>query len=122
MPEEKFGIENIKDLIGFGLDASQAVQKAKEDGKVDWKDGFLFIPLLPKIPAAVRSAADIANEYSDLSDAERAEIKAFVVEKVHADNEKVEKLIEDALTLAIDVSVILEDIEVLVEDIKSLKE
>jgi len=120
MPEEKYGIENIKELIGYGIDVGQVVKKAKEDGKVDWKDGILFVPVGLKIPVIVRNATKALAEYRDMSDEEREEIKLFVQDKVECDKPEVERLIEDAGALVVDISLVVDDVFAIVDDIKAI--
>ncbi|TSA34882.1 MAG: hypothetical protein D4R64_10900 [Porphyromonadaceae bacterium] len=62
------GIESIKKVVGFGLDVAADVVKANSDGKIDWKDGFLIIDDIPKIPALIKAVPKLKGEFSDMSE------------------------------------------------------
>jgi hypothetical protein len=70
-----------------------------------------FVPLIPKIGPALRDIGDIPPEYLELSDVERADLKAFVVEQLDLTDKGAEVAIEQALAVVIDLSQLFQSLQ-----------
>jgi len=119
--EEKYGIDNLKKIISYGMDLGDGYVKAREDGKINLKDAPIFLSSLVKLPGALKSAKKVKDEILDLSNQERNDLKTWFQEKYKCPNEKVELLIEKAVSTAIDGYVFVKGAIELAEAIKDLK-
>ena len=95
-----FGIDNIKNCVGFVLDLNEDVQKSLADGKLSVKDSFLFIDNIPQVPKVIRSAKKFWEEFQDLDDQEQAEIVDFVCQRLECTSEKAKRIIAQAFKTA----------------------
>jgi hypothetical protein len=120
--EIKYGVENIKKVVSFGLGIAKDVSTAQADGKINVKDSLLFVDDVIKIPSVIAAAAQVKNEYLDMDSAERSEIDQFVRDSIDNPDADVADLIADAFRVAIDASVLVQDIIDLAKSIAKLKE
>jgi hypothetical protein len=118
---EKFGVDNIIKFIDRGLDLSEDIATALEDGKVNFKDSPLFIDDVVAIPGMINAATKLEQEFLDMSPAEREFIDAHVREKVNNPNANVAEVVRLAIKTATDTSVIVQDFVALSKAIKALR-
>jgi hypothetical protein len=98
------GTENVKVIVGFVLDLTADAQKALADGKFQFKDSFLFVDNAAQVPKAVRSAAKFWEEFQDIDEAEEADIIQFVIDRLHCEKEKAQRVIVHSFKTAIAVA------------------
>lgn len=78
---EKQGIKETAEAVIAALSVFDAVSKAKKnDGKIDFNDLGLLIPVLPKVGAALDGSDKIVPEMKDLSAEEAGELIQLVAE------------------------------------------
>ena len=73
----KHGIKELTEALEFGYTGFVAFSKANEDGKVNWMDLALLVPMISKASAGINGIKKIKDELLDLDDAEQAEIVAL---------------------------------------------
>jgi len=115
------GIENIKKVIGFGLEIAADVAKAGSDGKIDWKDGYLIIDDIPKIPSLIKAVPRLKAEFMDLSSEEKEDILEFVRQKAVCKSEEAHGLLEIAFQIVFDIAMLIDHVSDLAGHLKSLK-
>ena len=115
------GTENIKKVIGFGLEVAADVAKAGSDGKIDWKDGYLIIDDIPKIPSLIKAVPKLKAEFMDLSNEEKEEILEFVRQKAVCKNEEAHGILEIAFQIVSDIVLLIDHVSDLSGYLKSLK-
>lgn len=105
---EKYGIKELKELLDFGLSLGMAVDKSyANDGKITLIDAALLLTPAMKAPAAF-SGLDIALlELKDLDDAEKQELQEHVKASFDIADDKLEAIVEGALSVAISVAKVL---------------
>lgn len=100
---KKLGIENLKIIIGTGLEFQQAATAALEDdGKIDFVEGMSFLPQLTKIPNTVEAAKKAPAEFLDLDDSEKAELSQYFSKRFDIVEDKIEEAIELSFEYALD--------------------
>ncbi len=99
---EKTGIQNMKEVVGLILSGIAIVKESQADGKIGFDDVALLFKLIPELGPAVAGLDSIPAELSDLSEAEVAELAAFVISSQAgvADTEKAKHLIAGAFKVA----------------------
>lgn len=104
------GINAIKEILSlvFGL------VNVIDDVAVNHLGGLAavlrFIPIIPKVAPALHDISLVIPQLKDMSDAERAELKAFVASEFNISDDKLELTIEQVLDVAIDLSVLLKSL------------
>ncbi len=66
MAEEKYGIQETKELLSFVFSLAEAIKKSNADGDFNWRDGLNFIEPLKKLGPAIDNIEDIIPEIADL--------------------------------------------------------
>ena len=79
---EKVGIENLKEVLSFGISFQQSLGEAMEDGKVSFIEIVGMAPDLAKAPKAIQSAQFIPGEIADLDDTEKTYLYTFSQDKI----------------------------------------
>ena len=98
MADEKFGIENLKKVVSFGVGLSKAISDDLADGKISFQEAIALLPQLMAIPDLIANKDAIVNEAKDLSIDEVGQLIAGI-EGATSDN--VKGIIEDALTFIV---------------------
>ena len=49
MAEEKYGIQETKELLSFVFSLAEAIKKSNADGDFNWRDGLNFIEPLKRL-------------------------------------------------------------------------
>lgn len=106
------GIENLKKLVRFPLELTKQIAESTADG---WQftDLFQFVDELASVPGIVKSWKDIAAEIKEVDPLERQELYAFIVAEFDIPNDKVEKVVENALLNAISLIALYEEFKAL---------
>ncbi len=100
MAEELKGIETLKKAVVFAISVANQVTEVMKDGKFSWTESFSFIDELRDGITVVKSGTEILAELKDLSIEERAELYSFVQAEFDIADDRVEKIVEDALGIA----------------------
>ena len=106
MAEEKYGIQETKELLLFVFSLAEAIKKSNADGDFNWRDGLNFIEPLKKLGPAIDNIEDIIPEVADLEAEEWNELITFVSEQWDLDNsdseDDISVRIEDGLNAGIE--------------------
>ena len=106
MAEEKYGIQETKELLSFVFSLAEAIKKSNADGDFNWRDGLNFIEPLKRLGPAIDNIEDIIPEVADLDAEEWNELITFVSEQWDLDNsdseDDISVRIEDGLNAGID--------------------
>ena len=106
MAEEKYGIQETKELLLFVFSLAEAIKKSNADGDFNWRDGLNFIEPLKKLGPAIDNIEDIIPEVADLDAEEWNELITFVSEQWDLDNsdseDDISVRIEDGLNAGIE--------------------
>ena len=106
MAEEKYGIEETKELLSFVFSLAEAIKKSNADGDFNWRDGLNFIEPLKKLGPAIDNIDDIIPEVADLDAEEWNELITFVSERWDLDSvggdDDISLRIEDGLNAGIE--------------------
>ena len=78
MAEEKYGIQETKELLEFVFSLAEAIKKSNADGEFNWRDGLNFIEPLKRLGPAIDNIEEIVPEIGDLDAEEWAELVEFV--------------------------------------------
>jgi hypothetical protein len=97
----KVGIKETKEALKFGLMVQETIKAALADGKVDFGDLGLVIPLISSVNVAIEGADQIPDELADLDAGEfdeLVEVAKEVIEDLTPD--KYEPVVFAALGVA----------------------
>lgn len=108
MSDEKLGIEEVKAVVDCGLKIGELVD-ALSDGIGLGDLGALLRAAKSVKPAfdAIKSGK-LIPEVKDLSDEEKADLKAFVADDFDIENDALEAVVEKALSVVIDLSALIQ--------------
>jgi hypothetical protein len=70
----KIGIKETEEALRWGLTTQDAITRANEDGKINWKDYPKFLPVLMQSGDALTGINKIKYELLDIDDAEQAQL------------------------------------------------
>ena len=106
MAEEKYGIQETKELLSFVFYLAEAIKKSNADGDFNWRDGLNFIEPLKRLGPAIDNIEDIIPEIGDLDANEWNELITYVSEQWDLDNsdsdDDLSERIEDGLNAGIE--------------------
>jgi hypothetical protein len=95
---EKFGIDNLKKVVSFGVTIGKNISDDLSDDKFTLQEGLALLPQLMSIPDIINSKDAIINEAKDLS---IDEVGQLIDGIEGATSENVVGIIEDALTFIV---------------------
>ncbi len=78
MSEQKFGIENIKTVLGWALSFGQEVSEDLKDKKIKLFEALGFIDNLVDVTKLISAVPQLKDEIADLSIEERSELEAWI--------------------------------------------
>jgi hypothetical protein len=102
------GIEELKDVIAVAARIGNATGKVLEDNKFDWSELVEFVPALIALPEAISGIGLVGAEMLDLDEAERVEIKQFLVDEFNIPQSDLETAIEDHAKVLIDLATLVQ--------------
>ena len=106
MAEEKYGIQETKELLEFVFSLAEAIKKSNADGEFNWRDGLNFIEPLKRLGPAIDNIEGIVPEIGDLDAEEWAELVEFVSSRWDLDtgdaDDDLSDRIEDGLNAGIE--------------------
>lgn len=93
---ENLGVDNIKKTIGAIISIGVSIIKAKaDDDKISMSEAIgITVGSIPKVFNSVKNFGAVREEYNDLDDTEREDIKLWVREEFDLSNDYVEEKIE----------------------------
>lgn len=107
MPTEKFGIENLKKVMAFGVAIGKEVATDLTDSKLTFLEVIQLATQLAGIGELVKNKEAIIEEAKDLTIAEIEELVTGVGDAIN--NEKVTAVIEHALGVIVSVAALIQD-------------
>lgn len=99
MSVEKFGIDNLKKVLSFGVTIGKQISDDLADKKISLQEALGLIPSLMSLPDLIASKDAIIDEAKDLSLDEIQQLVASVDGAIT--NENVVGTIEDALNFIV---------------------
>lgn len=99
MSEEKYGIENLKKVISFGVSLSKAIADDVKDKKFSFTEILALLPEFLQVQDFLQHKDDIVNEAKDLSLDEIKQLVSGIEGAI--DNAKVSDFIEATLSFVI---------------------
>lgn len=97
---EKFGVENIKNCLFFIFELGNVGLGIVNSEDKTWKKYLKLVEIADETFALIKTDFNaIKNEYNDLSDAERGEIKMAVGEKFDIADDALEGKIEECFNI-----------------------
>ena len=109
------GIQRLKDAVKFGVKLTEGVISKLDDKKLTFIEALGLVPDLVDLPGLIRDSEVLWSELNDIDAAERQELLQYVKDELDVDNDKVEVVVESALT-------VVSAIAGLAFDIKALKD
>ena len=100
------GIDILKKAVKVAIDFGEALDKKLADGKLTFIEAFQLIPDLRELPWAISNASIIKDELLDLTDLEKAELVQYIKDELDLENDKVESIIENAISALLALSVL----------------
>lgn len=101
---EKFGIENLKLLIGLPIELANIGDSIGHENSKSWKKWFKLVDCFDEIVDMIKvDWSKVGDEYDDLSDFESSELKEHIKNKFDIADDKLEVLIEESLEILIEI-------------------
>lgn len=98
---EKLGTEDLKKVVQLGLDIGEFVEGVM---KPDASDLVKAFEVVKEGVAAVKSLPLAIPQFLDLDSDEKEEMKKFISEQCDLENDKLEAVVEKAMSVVIDLS------------------
>lgn len=99
----EIGIKETKEMLKFAITFGESIDKSLEDKKIGLEDAMNFYNAVLTAGDAFEGAGKIAAELSDLSQAERDELVAYVEAEFDIANDRTEAVIEEGLKTAMQI-------------------
>jgi hypothetical protein len=96
----KIGIDNLKEILRFGLGIGNGIGQGLADGRFELAEALTFLPTLTQLPGVIEAAPAAGQEIADLDADEKTELTAIAVAEFDIPQDAAEKRVEDALKLA----------------------
>jgi len=97
------GIKETKELIKFASDLGEGIGKSLEDNKWTIGDIYNFVPAAQSAFAGIGGVDQVLEELKDLDEAEKEELKDYVVEEFDIPQDEAEEYVEKAISIALDI-------------------
>jgi len=107
---QKYGIKETSEALRFGLRLTNGIIKSLADGKVSYFDAIFFKDALLIFPDALEDITLIPKELGDLSEDESNELIRIAKEEFLIDSDKIERVIEVALSVALNLMRLVSDL------------
>ena len=95
------GTKAIKDFLALPMSIHMAVDKANEDGTINFADLGLLVDPGMKGGPFLSSLSCIPKEISDLNDEELVDVQEWAKDEYNLTNDQVEGIVESAFGLAL---------------------
>jgi len=76
--EQKFGVENLKTVLGWSLSFAKELAGALKDGKFKLFEALGFVDDLMRVTELVAAVPQIKNEIGELSPEELQELREYI--------------------------------------------
>lgn len=106
---EKLGMTETKELVSFILSLGNGIGASLEDGKIGVSDVSNFFGAMTLAGPALSGVNAIPGELSDMDDAEKEDLLAFVNEKFDIPQDNIEASIERSLRIGVDIAALIAD-------------
>lgn len=90
-------VKESKEVIALVIATANAINDARADGKIDYKDTALILPIIPKIGPAIDNIGEVPAELADLDPTEAAELVAQLQSDLNIGSDEVKQLIGSSL-------------------------
>lgn len=91
------GIKELKELMDLLLGVTNAILKAKEDGKIGVEDAKYLLDLLPLVGPSMDGVVQVPAELSDMTSDEAQELVAHVMASLMVTDLKAKAIVEQGL-------------------------
>jgi hypothetical protein len=108
---EKYGIENVKEVISFVVALVKAIKSILEDGKINISDVIRLFGAFLKAPKAIVGFKFVFEEIKDLSEAERVELLTFITQDLGLTFASADKWLSHLVTTGLKLHHMAADIE-----------
>jgi len=108
--------ENIKTLLGFGFQVGHKIKEITSEDSPGGKKVVITeilgsIGLLTKIPGLIRAAKPAYEEWLDLDEAEKTDLKDYFREQFDLTNDKIEAAVEAAWEIVLAIGALISILE-----------
>lgn len=105
------GIENIKIVLKFVIGLGERVDVVTREDSAGGKqittaEWLGSLNQLLGVPAVIKAIPNVDDEFMDIDDTEKEELKAWVAEEFDIANDKLEETIEIAFNIVIELALI----------------
>lgn len=101
--------KELGELAEFLCALGTAIDKSTKDG-FTWSDSLNFTQAIVLAPSAFIGISNVDEEYFDLTDTEKAELKALISAKLALSNEQVSTIVESVVNVALELNGVLKAI------------
>lgn len=102
-PVIEIGIEETTDVVKFGISLTNAIVKAKEDGKINLLDLALLVSPLTKLFPAISGIDKVPAEIADINDEELNVLILLAMNELEIDNTSAKEIIKQSLVVIHDI-------------------
>lgn len=92
-----YGIKETKEVLKFGVELGEAVDRALSDDKMDIADLVQLVPAFTAAGAAFENISLVPKELADMDEAESKELLEWAKAELDLSNDNVEAIVEKAL-------------------------
>lgn len=117
--EEKFGIDNLKKIIALPIELGNIADSIGAENSSNWKKWLKIIDIFDEVFDLFKvDFKAIKDEYLDLSESEKEEIKQMMKDKFKIHDEKLEFVIEKCFEMLFNLESIIKSAVQLFKDLK----
>ena len=98
MNTKTYGIKETKELVAFGINLGEALDKSLSDGSFTFEDLTHFFAAFSSAGIALEDIGKVPKEIADLDTAEMVELNQYVADEFDIANDKLEAVIEKSLS------------------------
>ena len=103
-------MKEITELATFLCDLGNGIDKSLEDGKIQWTDALNFVTAVTDSAAAFMGISQVSEEYFNLTDQQKAELRAHISAKLQLSNASVATITDNVISVALQLNVVLKAI------------
>ena len=108
---ESYGIVESKQVLKFGISIGEAIDLSLENDKIGLEDAMNFYDAVLAAGPAFDNIAMVPKELGDLDQGERDELLAYAKDEFDISDDKLEAVVEEALTTALQVYKLVETVK-----------
>lgn len=99
----KVGTDHIKAALQFAITLGKGISETFKDGFQPLTDTLKLLPTLMQLSPIIENKAQLVEEFKDLTDEEREEIKKWAKENFDIADDRLEAIIEKSAGLVLEV-------------------